>query len=318
MDIMKDYTLNEPFEFDLQIENAEASANAVCAVKTAVCAVIEAENASGRHPCIVLTDDQTIHAYNRDYRNVDRPTDVLSFPADEGDELTAPPDGFLGDVIISVDTAKRQAAELGHSVEREIAFLTVHGMLHLLGYDHIDPDDEAVMTARQREIITVIENHLIGLNGAADKYADQKPCKERNEMKAFEESKKNEMVSLALDARERAYVPYSHFRVGACLLGKSGKYYLGCNIENAAYSPTNCAERTALFKAVSEGETEFSAIAIVSDSDNFTYPCGVCRQALSEFCVPDMPVFCINNKGDLVETTLGALLPMAFTKEDMA
>lgn len=126
-----------------------------------------------------------------------------------------------------------------------------------------------------------------------------------------------EMISLALKARERAYVPYSHFRVGACLLSKSGVYYLGCNIENAAYSPTNCAERTALFKAVSEGEREFSALAIASDSENFTYPCGVCRQVLSEFCTADMPVFCADKEGEFIETTLGELLPLAFCKEDM-
>ena len=104
--------------------------------------------------CIELTDDETIHAYNRDFRGVDRPTDVLSFPVSEGEELIGVPDGHLGDIMISVKTAERQALELGHSAEREIAFLAIHGTLHVLGYDHMQPSDEEIMTAKQREIIS--------------------------------------------------------------------------------------------------------------------------------------------------------------------
>ena len=115
-------------------------------------AALKAENACGEI-CIELTDDEIIHGYNRDFRSVDRPTDVLSFPADEGEELIGIPDGHLGDIMISVETAARQAAELGHSTEREITFLAVHGTLHVLGYDHIEPADEEIMTARQREIM---------------------------------------------------------------------------------------------------------------------------------------------------------------------
>ena len=112
-------------------------------------------------------------------------------------------------------------------------------------------------------------------------------------------------------------MPYSGFRVGACLKASSGAYYPGCNIENAAYSPTNCAERTALFRAVYEGEREFDAIAIASDSGNFTFPCGVCRQALAEFCGADMPVICTDPKGQYKITTLGELLPNAFLPKDL-
>ena len=104
--------------------------------------------------CIELTDDETIHAYNRDFRGVDRPTDVLSFPVSEGEELIGVPDGHLGDIMISAETAERQALELGHSAEREIAFLAIHGTLHVLGYDHMQPSDEEIMTAKQREIIS--------------------------------------------------------------------------------------------------------------------------------------------------------------------
>lgn len=125
------------------------------------------------------------------------------------------------------------------------------------------------------------------------------------------------LVELALEARERAYAPYSNFRVGACLMAESGKLYCGCNIENASYTPTNCAERTAMFKAVYEGERRFCAIAIASDSDNFTAPCGVCRQVLAEFCAAEMPVICVNKRGEYRLATLGELLPLAFTKKDM-
>ena len=90
----------------------------------------------------------------------------------------------------------------------------------------------------------------------------------------------------SIAAKEFAYTPYSHFRVGAALLTKDGGIYRGCNIENAAYTPTNCAERTAFFKAVSEGKKEFTAIAINGDANDYLYPCGVCRQVMMEFCNP--------------------------------
>ncbi len=102
------------------------------------------------------------------------------------------------------------------------------------------------------------------------------------------DNKASDLIREAIEARNMAYTPYSHFRVGAALLGASGKVYRGCNIENAAYTPCNCAERTAFFKAVSEGETSFLAIAIVGGKEDgpleFTGPCGVCRQVMMEFC----------------------------------
>ncbi len=125
------------------------------------------------------------------------------------------------------------------------------------------------------------------------------------------------MTALADEARARAYVEYSGFHVGACLKTAEGAYYLGCNIENAAYTPTICAERTALFKAVSEGERSFAALAVISDSENFTAPCGVCRQALAEFCPMDMPIILANRNRGYVIRTLGELLPLAFTGEEL-
>lgn len=121
----------------------------------------------------------------------------------------------------------------------------------------------------------------------------------------------------ALAAREKAYVPYSKFAVGAALLTKDGKIYRGCNIENAAYSMCNCAERTAFFKAISEGDTEFVALVVTADTDRPVPPCGACRQVMAEFCDKDMKVFLTNIKGDIFETTVEELLPGSFAAEDM-
>lgn len=125
------------------------------------------------------------------------------------------------------------------------------------------------------------------------------------------------MLDMAYEAMAHAYTPYSGFQVGACLKAASGRYYLGCNIENAAYSPTNCAERTAVFKAVYEGERSFDAIAIVCSGNSPAFPCGVCRQVLSEFCGPEMPVLCANAHRESVLRTLGELLPHSFGREDL-
>lgn len=122
----------------------------------------------------------------------------------------------------------------------------------------------------------------------------------------------------AIAAKENAYVPYSHFRVGAALLTGSGKIYRGCNIENAAYTPTNCAERTAFFKAVSEGEHEFKAIAVTGDADDYLYPCGVCRQVMAEFCDPkEFQVILVKNEEEHRTFKLGEILPGAFTATEL-
>ena len=128
---------------------------------------------------------------------------------------------------------------------------------------------------------------------------------------------KQELVKQALAARKFAYVPYSKLRVGAAILAKNGVIYTGCNIENAAYTPTNCAERTAVFKAVSEGITEFDAIAVCggpgeAEPGDFCTPCGVCRQALYEFGGPELTVIMARSEDDYIVTTLGDLLPYGF------
>lgn len=126
-----------------------------------------------------------------------------------------------------------------------------------------------------------------------------------------------ELIQESIQVREKAYVPYSKFKVGAALLTKDGKVYTGCNIENASYGLTNCAERTALFKAVSEGDLEFSAIAVVADTAGPVPPCGACRQVMVELCKPDTKVYLTNLKGDVQETTVAELLPGAFSSEDL-
>ncbi|MGG3842804.1 cytidine deaminase [Anoxybacillus kestanbolensis] len=125
------------------------------------------------------------------------------------------------------------------------------------------------------------------------------------------------LIEAAKQARERAYVPYSKFKVGAALLTKDGKVYGGCNIENASYGLCNCAERTALFKAYSEGDHEYAMLAVVADTERPVPPCGACRQVIVELCDPNMPVILANMKGDVQETTVKELLPGAFLKEDL-
>lgn len=126
-----------------------------------------------------------------------------------------------------------------------------------------------------------------------------------------------ELVKEALKARDFAYVPYSTFKVGAALLAKDGTVYHGCNIENAAYSVTNCAERTALFKAYSEGVTSFETLVVVADTDRPVSPCGACRQVISELCDADMEVILTNLKGDIQRIKVRDLLPGAFSAEDL-
>ncbi|MBO5858228.1 MAG: cytidine deaminase [Clostridia bacterium] len=131
----------------------------------------------------------------------------------------------------------------------------------------------------------------------------------------------SELIKLALEAREKSYSPYSHFAVGAALLCKNSKVFTGCNIENSGYSATNCAERTAIFKAVSEGETEFEKIAVVGGNadekpSGFCPPCGICRQVMKEFCGNDFKIIIAKNENEYKSVTLEDLLPLSFDKRD--
>ena len=243
-----------------------------------------------------VTDDDTIREINREYRNIDRATDVLSFPSTdckprktlghcekkllrERDETGR---CFLGDIIISLPRAREQAAEYGHSLEREFAYLTAHAMFHLMGYDHMQDEDKERMRAMEEKAL-----NQIGISRVSD----------------------DDLIALAKAAMQFSYSPYSHFKVGAALLAKNGQVFTGCNIENASYGVSNCAERTALFKAVSEGVRDFSVIAITAEK-SMAWPCGICRQALNEFA-PDLRVIvaCGDERG---EAMLYDLLPHSF------
>lgn len=126
-----------------------------------------------------------------------------------------------------------------------------------------------------------------------------------------------ELIKTALEYRERAYIPYSNFKVGAAVLFDSGKVYGGCNIENASFGATNCAERTAIFKGISEGEKEIKALAVVGDLNSYTYPCGICRQVIAEFGSMDVKVILAKNEDDYIVKDLCEVLPGAFTKKDL-
>ena len=125
------------------------------------------------------------------------------------------------------------------------------------------------------------------------------------------------LVQKAYEGRQNAYVPYSNFKVGAAVLAENNKIYTGCNIENASYGATNCAERTAIFKAVSEGNRTIKAIAIVGVENDYTYPCGICRQVIIEFADKDIKIILGKSPSEYIAKTMEEILPGAFTKEDL-
>ena len=247
---------------------------------------------------LTLTDDEGIRRYNREWRNLDQATDVLSFPSLPLSPKEPITDGhpllheswdsetgafFLGDIIISVPMARRQADEYGHSLRKELLYLLSHGLFHLMGYDHQNEEDKRRM--REMEDLAV-QTHA--QNNTSDEM----------------------LLQAARQARTAAYAPYSNYRVGAALLGEEGRVYTGGNIENISYGLTNCAERTALFKAVSEGQRTFKTIAIAADA-TAPWPCGACRQVLSEFA-PKLKVLITWGDGQQSESTLDRLLPNSF------
>lgn len=135
-------------------------------------------------------------------------------------------------------------------------------------------------------------------------------------------TEQKKLAAAAIAAKEMSYSPYSNFRVGAAVLTKTGKIYTGCNIESAAYTPTNCAERTAIFKAVSEGEREIVAIAVAgspanSAVPNYCYPCGVCRQVINEFATAEMEVIVAKTEDDYRVHKFAELLPHSFGPADL-
>lgn len=264
-------------------------------------------------PCFIsvrLCDDESIRKINKEYRNNDKATDVLSFPSVNwkkgqtagvnSEKLKAEYDDefrqyFLGDIIISTDHAIAQGKEYGHGTERELAYLLVHGIFHLMGYDHMNDDEKTLMRKQEEAALK-----SIGL----DREEETGPG-----------ISDDMLLELAREAMKRSYCIYSHYPVGAALLCADGRVYQGCNIENASFGLTNCAERTAVFKAVSEGATKFTKIAIASVS-SAPWPCGACRQVLNEFA-PDIRVLVTWGEGETAEEPLSKLLPHGFGPESL-
>ncbi len=235
-----------------------------------------------------------MHEYNKKYRGIDRPTDVLTFAYQEADFVSDEPIFDLGDIMLSVDIAKKQAKEYSHPLERELAFLFIHGLLHAFGYDHHRSEKEAEeMFALQNAILNSLPY---------DFYTDQKKVKK-----------------LLLEAQSHSISPYSNFKVGAVVLTKDGKYHRGFNIENSAFGVSMCAERCALFHTYASGYTkdDIVSLSLITSSSNVGTPCGSCRQVMSELMNVNCPVYIYNkDESEHLFTTVKDLLPYMFTSED--
>lgn len=127
----------------------------------------------------------------------------------------------------------------------------------------------------------------------------------------------NLLIKMAIQSRDRAYAPYSKFKVGAAVLTEDSSIYTGCNIENSSYGATNCAERTAIFKAISEGHTNIKVIAVVGDKQSYLAPCGICRQVILEFATKDIKIILAKNLNDYIVKSMEEILPLPFSKNDL-
>ena len=203
-------------------------------------------------------------------------------------------DNDLGDIVLNLFRAREQAEEYGHSVTREMGYLTAHAIFHLMGYDHMEEEDKRTMRAMEKRAM-----RRLGL------YKEEERDMTDMEMKA-----------LAIDALKLSYVPYSKYHVGACLLAVDGRTFQGANFENASYGATICAERCAVSNAIAHGVHRFTAIFIATEHD-LAWPCGICRQVLNEFKAGDMRVVIGNTDGKWVEKNLSQLLPESFGPENL-
>lgn len=127
----------------------------------------------------------------------------------------------------------------------------------------------------------------------------------------------NILIQKAIEARKNSYSPYSNFKVGAAVLGEDDNIYLGCNVENASYGATNCAERTAIFNAIANGNRQIKAIALIGDTKTYTYPCGICRQVIVEFSDENTDIIIVKNENEYLVKKVEEILPGAFTKKDL-
>ncbi len=245
---------------------------------------------------VSIVDDAEIQALNKEYRHIDRPTDVLSFALDEGEDepelLGAPGEHLLGDIVLSAETARREGDEFGHVLERELIYLAVHGLLHLLGYDHLREEEKRIMRAKEEEALRAV--------GLSEELLSEGRA---------EEEETAALLRAALAVRERAYAPYSGFQVGAAVMA-GGKIFTGCNVENASYGLSCCAERNAIFAAVAAGERQLTALCVAADTDGPVTPCGACRQVIAEFKIP--VIILANTRGESKRLGWQELLPLPF------
>ncbi len=241
---------------------------------------------------LTLVSKEEIHELNKQYRDTDRPTDVLTFAFQEADVLMMDEVIDLGNIIISPEVAKEQCGQYNHPYRREMAFLFIHGLLHAFGYEHHRSKEEAEeMYALQNEILNTMPY---------DFYTN--------------------IAKLLVEAQSHSRSPYSHFRVGAIVMTKDGKYHRGFNIENSAYGDSMCAERVALFHTYAQGYTidDIVSLSLITDSDHVGTPCGSCRQVMSELMNMHCPVHIFNNDlSKQLDTSVADLLPYAFSEEDL-
>ena len=271
-------------------------------------ACFDAEGVSNAGFAVRIVDDEAIRALNRETRNIDSATDVLSFPtvsypagrtardcprrvAREFDPSMGCAN--LGDCVINLNRARKQATEYGHSLERELAYLAAHSAFHLMGYDHMNEEEKRQMRAMEEKALGAL-----GITREGGEITHE------------------QLFALACEAMQNSYSPYSHFKVGACILSTDGRTFKGCNFENASFGATICAERCAAGNAIASGARRFAAIAIVGSSAA-AWPCGICRQVLREFSDLDMPVIVGEYGKGFSVKTLGELLPESFEPEEL-
>ncbi|MCX6089579.1 MAG: cytidine deaminase [Atribacterota bacterium] len=193
---------------------------------------------------------EEIRKIKNEFFHQDIYTDVISFLYGQNEE-----DDIWGEILISPEIAKEQAGEQGESLEDEMKVLLIHGFLHLLGYDDEKPRDHLKMNERQKYILTQL----------------------------IEDEKRERLIKLAASVRKNAYSPYSQLAVGAALETVGGVMVAGCNVENASFGLSLCAERVALVKAISSGYRQFVRLAVIANESSECFPCGACRQVLFEF-----------------------------------
>ena len=263
-----------------------------------VCEIVIFEKGGSRSYDIdvFLTDDDNIREVNQKNRRIDKATDVLSFPNFDGepseiDRSFETGNYYLGEILISLETAKVQAENLNQSLERECVFLTLHGMLHLFGFDHIDIDEENKMLEAQRALMEKIENIVL-----------------------VDEDELTLLIETSREVLVNSYAPYSNFNVASCIMTYENEIYTGVNIEVSSFSASICAERVSIFKALSEGEKNIKLMVISSSQEDFVYPCGICLQVMSDFFKPWTKIVITNREEDYIVYRIGDLLPKPFTE----